>query len=199
MTAILVGIGVARNTPTRHRATADPLATPLRSVDTTTLTVRRAAFCNRVPTATAAAALRPSGSQATGHAQRLTTATWRPGQSMQVDAKVKDVVDEYGCSWTTTSGLQARAWVFSPPVTPARAAKLARQTPPGCQPIRASPAATPRGRHALAYGKPTSALTCGDSTQLRGLFGDAWLTCELPTQDLGLVGRWCLAVARAAG
>lgn len=205
VTALLVGIGVSRSTST-HDTTTSPLATRLASVDTTTLTVRRGAFCTRVGTSTAAAALRT---------RVVSRQTWQPGQQRPVGSGVTDVVDEYGCSWTTASGTAAQAWVFAPPVTPERAATLAKQVPTGCQRLPASTTVRPTtsptttatssssqsvagAAPTLAFGASTSALTCGDATMLRGLFGDAWLTCTLPSQDFDLVGRWCLAVARAA-
>lgn len=208
LTVACVALGVTFTTP-RHHAAADPLAEGLSSVDTTRMTVRRAAFCSRVPAATVAAAL---GSPA------RTTASWRPGQTMRIGTKIKDVVDEYGCSWATTAGATARAWVFAPPIARDRAAALVKVKPSGCQVLRqpaasrpasltpapatatpSSPGASSAANPPVAFGSPTSALTCGDSTLLRGLFGDAWLSCELPTTDVELAGRWCLAVARAAG
>ena len=99
-------------------------------------------------------------------------------------------------------------------MTADRAAQLAAAVPSGCTALpttAATPSAAPTGGRSsssasvsatvpsLAYGRPTSALECGDSTLVRGLFGDAWLSCELSSNDLDLVGRWCLAVARAAG
>lgn len=178
VTGILVAIGVLRASPAPH-APADPLAARLASVDTTTMTVRRAAFCDGL-TAAAPAAL--------GGAVASST-SWKPGDRTRLAPHVKDVADEFGCSWTTASGAVARAWVFAPPVTRARAAALAATKPAdGCHPASGVP----------AFGAPTSALTCGDATVVRGLFGDAWLSCSLTSQDLDLVGRWCLAVARAA-
>ena len=211
LTVACVVLGVTFATPSHHDS-ADPLTERLASVDTATLTVRRAAFCSRVPAATVAAAL---------GAPARTAASWRPGQTMQIGNKVNDVVDEYGCSWATASGAVARAWVFAPPIAHARAKALAKAVPSGCRPLTASPiptspaatsptaTASPTGSPSpassatatpgWAYGSPTSALTCGDGIMLRGLFGDAWLTCELPSTDVDLAGRWCLAVARAAG
>lgn len=185
LTVACVALGVTFATPTHH-ASANPLKERLASVDTTTLTVRRAAFCSRVSEETVAAAL--------GGPAR-TTASWQPGQSLRIGDKLTDVVDEYGCSWATAAGSMARAWVFSPPVTATQADALAKQKPSGCTRLTPAPAAAGEP----VFGRPTSALTCGDNTMLRGLFGDAWLSCELPSNNLDLVGRWCLAVARAAG
>jgi hypothetical protein len=62
-----------------------------------------------------------------------------------------------------------------------------------------------------AFGSPTLALTCtaADGTvraSYRGLFGDAWLVCEveLPpaSPEAGtaadVAGRWCVGVLEAA-
>jgi hypothetical protein len=178
VTAIAVAIGVLR-TSSEPPAPVDPLAVRLASVDTTTMTVRRAAFCDGLADAAAA----------TLGASVASQASWEPGDRTQLAPHVKDVADEYGCAWTSAAGAVARAWVFAPPVTRDRAADLAATKPTGgCRPAAGMP----------AFGAPTSALTCGDTTVVRGLFGDAWLSCSLASHDLDLVGRWCLAVAQAA-
>src|SRR5207253_719073 len=70
---------------------------------------------------------------------------------------------------------------------------------PGCQTPPTSP----------AFGDPTLALTCTvkDGTaraSYRGLFGDAWLVCEVDrpagaTWDVtDRAGRWCVGVLEAA-
>jgi hypothetical protein len=177
-TAIVVAIGVLRTSP-KPPVPVDPLAARLASVDTTAMTVRRAGFC---------AGLEDAVPVALGTAVASRT-SWKPGDLSQLTPQVKDVADEYGCSWTAAGGTVARAWVFGPPVTRDQAVDLARAKPSaGCRPVTAMP----------AFGAPTSALTCGDTTLVRGLFGDAWLSCSLASHDLDLVGRWCLAVARAA-
>ena len=179
MTALVVGIGVLRATPPPPPP-VDPLATRLASVDTSTMTVRRAGFCSALPDATVAAAL---------GGRVVTRSAWRPGDRTQPTPQVQDIVDEYGCSWSTASGAEARAWVFAAPVTPQWAGDLVRMAPQaGCHPVATAP-----------FGAPASALSCGSTTVLRGLFGDAWLSCALTSHDLDLVGRWCVAVARAAG
>ena len=58
------------------------------------------------------------------------------------------------------------------------------------------------------FGAPTLALTCtkDDTTRAsyRGLFGDAWLVCEveLPAGQasdiVDVAGRWCVGVLEAA-
>lgn len=156
--------------------TATPLAEPLTAVDTTTLTVQRAPFCDRMATADLATALG-------GPVQHA--ASYQPGGRAAAGGH-GDVGDEYGCSWRS-GHRTAQAWVFAPPVTPGWARQLAGTTPAGCH-------AVPD----LTYGAPSTALRCGRTIRLAGLFGDAWLTCTLATTDADLAGRFCLAVARAA-
>lgn len=185
LTAALVAVGTFLHAPsTRHTdaetttapPAATPLAEPLSSVDTATLTVQRAPFCNRLSSDDLKAAL--------GGAVRH-TAPYSAGDKATVGRGVTDVVDEYGCRWSS-SHRQARAWVFAAAVAPTWARRLAADVPAGCQTL-----------HGISYGAPSSALRCGDAIRLRGLFGQAWLTCELTNGDVDLAGRFCLAVARA--
>lgn len=156
------------------------LSTPLASYDTSEAVVKRAAFCEQVGVDTL--------QEAVGEVVEPTA--WQDGDRVAV-AGGRDRVQEYGCAWESDR-TSARAWVAAPPVTPELAGELVAEEPPqGCRPL-------PR---ADRYGKPSRALTCTDGTvRYAGLFGDAWLTCELttPEPDPGLAGRWCVAVATAA-
>ena len=187
VTGIAVAIGVLRTAP-EPKAPADPLAARLASADTTTMTVRRAAFCDAL-TASAPAAL--------GSAVASRT-SWKPGDRTRLAPHVKDVADEYGCSWTSASGAEARAWVFAPPVTTSEATGLVKPAK-GCTAIDGAP----------AFGSPSGASVCGKATRTatyHGLFGDAWLSCSvgLPKASadqaalLDRAGKWCVAVAKAA-
>jgi hypothetical protein len=66
------------------------------------------------------------------------------------------------------------------------------------------------------FGTPGVSTRCrvatprGTAVTLRGLFGDAWLSCELTTPDATAAGdpvretvrraqRWCVAVATSVG
>lgn len=175
--AVVAGVLLTRS-PNTPAPPAAPLSTPLSAVDTTTLVVRRESFCGNVSAADLAAALGGPAHASTSYA---------PGQRAQLGG-TQDVADEHGCRWTGPHGAHAAAWVFAPPVTPQWAQQLAADRPAGCRPIQAP-----------AYGRPTSAYSCGGAITLSGLFGDAWLSCQLHTDDRDLVGRWCVAVARAAG
>lgn len=170
---------------------ATPSSTPLTAVDTTGLTVPRSAFCDRVAPADAQRALGVEVASSTAYDN---------GEQAQLTPRVHDVAHEFGCSWTAADGTRARAWVFAPPVTLARARELRREAAgPGCHVL-------PK---ASAFGAPSVAVQCREPdhrvrTTFSGLFGDAWLSCELevagPARP-GLVdrsGRWCVTVVRAA-
>jgi len=167
--------------------------TALTDVDTTSLVVRRAPFCDLVDRAAVARALGVEDDEVPD------VVAYGNGQRTQLTAKVKDVAHEYGCTWAVGDS-EARAWVFAPPVTRRRALtliKLARDVA-GCTTV---PTADP-------FGNPSQARSCRSGsaieTSYRGLFGDAWLTCtlQLPGGEQAELadraGRWCAAVATAA-
>jgi len=125
---------------------------------------------------------------------------WRNGDEVDLTGAGADVVHEFGCAWSVQDVGAARAWVFAPPVDAARAQRLVTSAGkgPGCV-VGSGP----------AFGSPTLALTCTkDGTtraSYRGLFGDAWLVCEVERPaDAGvdvdvvdLAGRWCVGVLQA--
>jgi hypothetical protein len=171
--------------------TATPFSTtPLAGYDTAGAVVERDAFCDRVDPRQVTAAL---GGDVTD------AASWRNGDTIEVAKGMKDVTHEYGCRWTGADGTVAQAWVFAPPVAAAQAQRMVRDaaTGPGCKP-----------GDGPAFGAPTLALTCTRSgtvrTSYRGLFGDAWLSCEVArpagaTWDAtDRAGRWCVGVLQAA-
>ncbi len=170
--------------------------TPLTDVDTTSLVVRRAPFCDLVDRAAVARALGVEDEEVPD------VAAYGNGERTQLTDEVKDVAHEYGCTWAVGDS-EARAWVFAPPVTRKRAAALTAGPRRGHGCSRTSGSAV-----YPAYGKPSLGLTCrldgAFEVSYRGLFGDAWLTCTLTLPagdeaDLGdRAGRWCAAVAEAA-
>jgi hypothetical protein len=191
LTLVPVGIGVAVSddrTPTREVAAYE--GTDLVDFDTTAAVVQRAPFCELVPDAAVSAALGSEGEL---------TAYGNGEESEALPSG--DVAHEYGCLFDAgpTAG-NARAWVFAPPVTAARAGELVAAAPgAGCTPQPDAP----------DYGTPSVALSCtaGElvTVSFRGLFGDAWLSCSLtqPVAEAGddlvsRTGRWCVAVAEAA-
>jgi hypothetical protein len=192
-TGAAVVAGVVLRSPDQP-APARPLATRLASLDTARAVVRRGPFCDSVPAG--------DPPEAAGDAS-AEVSSWVNGDPL---GSGQDVAHEYGCSWTGDSGAVAAGWVFAPPVTVARAQELATAATarPGCSPLPG----------AVAFGAPSVALSCtahGATTlSYRGLFGDAWLVCELTgsraaagpadVADLAdLADRWCASVLTAAG
>lgn len=190
LTAIAVGVGVLTlkdDQPEKPEVKGD-----LSTADTTTMHVRRGAFCDRVPTEDATEALGGAATEKKAYGD---------GDQAAISGEVNDVAQEYGCIWTgpADAATSARAWVFAPPVTLDWATQMTKSVPKGCK-----AASRP------AYGKPSVALTCTDAKKqpkmvYRGLFGDAWLSCEL-TGKVGestaalqkRASRWCLVTATAA-
>ena len=184
----LLGAGCSGSADSGPEPTAAPSeavdeGTPLADVDTTSLAVARAPFCDAVDPAAVARALGEEPAEGSAY---------RSGQRIKLSDDVADVVHEFGCRWTAGDGV-AEAWVFVPPVTRERAADLVRT---GC-----------RGVRDPAFGEPsTICRTQADGVAtytFRGLFGDAWLTCRLVVgagqeETLDRADRWCAAVATAA-
>ncbi len=166
-------------------------STPLTALDTAGMVVPRSAFCERVAPADAQRALGAKVASSTSYGN---------GDRAQLTPRVRDVAHEFGCTWTATDGTLARAWVFTPPVTLTRARQLRRTAAdPGCRVLPWAP----------AFGSPSVAVRCREPgprvrTTFSGLFGDAWLSCELDVAGrrvTGLAdrtGQWCVTVARAA-
>ena len=128
--------------------------------------------------------------------------TYVSGDRVEVSPGVTDVVAEDGCVFHSPRA-EARVWVFSAPVGTAYARTLVREA-------RREPGCTPRPDE-TGFGDPTLTDTCtgsgraGSSATLRGLFGDAWLTCRLSSEDepasavLERAQPWCTEVAATLG
>jgi hypothetical protein len=164
--------------------------TALAGYDTTTSVVARGPFCDRIDERQVDAVL---GSVPA-------PVTWENGDPVDVGTG-SDVGHEFGCSYAVAEAGEARAWVFAPPVDVASAQRFVTSAGkgPGCVAADGPP-----------FGNPTLALTCTarDGVQrasYRGLFGDAWLVCEVvrpaaATWDAAdRAGRWCVGVLEAAG
>jgi hypothetical protein len=165
--------------------------TPIGQLDTAHMVIPRIAFCDLVPDAAVEDALvgELSGSQEWGSGDPARPVTGSAG----------DVIEEFGCAWTTKAGTTARAWVFGRPVTAAFARRVAAQ------------ASTQRGCRTLdepSFGDPARLQVCrlpGGVLRVRnaGLFGDTWLSCEVSARGSGAdevrarADTWCVEVANA--
>jgi hypothetical protein len=198
---VITGAGVAAGTllldADKPTSTGPPpfATTPLESFDTSALTVPRASFCDRVDPRQVEAAL---------GGEPVDAQSYDNGEEVTLTERVTDVAHEFGCTWIRADQSEARAWVFAPPVDPRRAAGLVKAVDKeakagGCL---ASPGP--------AYGAPSVGLLCtgelGGRASYQGLFGDAWLACELSSKDpevsgpelLRRTGAWCVGVAKGA-
>ena len=140
--------------------------TPLSELDTTGLVVSRGPFCDAIDDRQVDAALGavPDALDVVENGDTIDVA----------GTGTEDVVHEFGCSYTVAGRHVARAWVFAPPVDATQAQRLVEQAGkgPGCEAGSGPP-----------FGAPTLALTCTKDgvvrASYRGLFGDAWLVCEV--------------------
>jgi hypothetical protein len=207
--ALITGTGIAAGTlllDGDDATTSGPPAfstTPLESLDTSTLTVPRASFCDRVDPRQVEAALggEPVDAQAYASGDEVTLAD---GSAEGVTGPITDIAHEFGCVWIRADQSEARAWVFAPPVDQRRAARLVKAVDKEAQGGDCDTSPEP------AYGAPSVGLLCtgeaGGRASYQGLFGDAWLACELSSKDpevsgaevLRRAGAWCVGVALAA-
>jgi hypothetical protein len=193
VTAVVVGGGVVAlggdDVPAPAKESFE--TTPLADYDASGAVVGREAFCDAIDERQVFAAL--GGDPAD-------SASWEAGDTIDIGNGVQDLAHEFGCRYTAADGTIAQAWVFAPPVDAAGAERLVKA---------ASRAAGCEVGTGLAFGTPTLTLTCTKDdvvrASYRGLFGDAWLVCEVARPagaDWGVVdraGRWCVGVLQAAG
>ena len=198
VTGAVVWLGLSgRDTaPTAdHSPAATPSPTPLSSVDLSDLPIGRGPFCDRLDEAEVETAL---------GAPVSSTSHYDSGDRVVLATGLRDVSHEFDCTYDAAAGSQARVWVFAEPVTPAAARALVREarTEKGCSPVPEAP----------TYGTPAVATLCRNTdpatrvVTLRGLFGDAWLTCRLSTpgpsgatQTVRRAEQWCVRVATTLG
>lgn len=162
-----------------------PPPTPLARLNTAEMTLPRIDFCTLVPVAAVHHALR---------AKPAAHRRWGNGDRTDVPGEGRQTVAEHGCEWSAGAAA-ARAWIYAPPIRPALARSVVRQSEhaPHCHD-------TP----GPAFGKPDLLEVCSlaGSRRVRhaGLFGDTWLTCEVSDQaPLRQLRRradaWCVDIA----
>jgi hypothetical protein len=193
-----VGYGVFRvvespRTDSTGAAKASP--TPLASMDLSRLPVARTSPCDRVVEDDVATALG-------GRVE--VSERYAPGDRVALARGLRDVAQEFGCTYRDGSGAEARLWVFAHPVDRPSAARIVREAKAdkGCRVVQDGP----------GFGSPTVATSCPGpqpgrrSVTMRGLFRDAWLTCQLTvpagaTSDdpVRRTQRWCVGVVARLG
>jgi hypothetical protein len=195
VTAVVVAGGVVlasggSDEPTPEKE-ASFTTTPLSTYDATGAVVTRGSFCDAIDDRQVSAALA---------GDPVESSSWENGDTIDLGNGVEDVTHEFGCHYTGADATVAQAWVFAPPVDPEQAQRLVNSAAkgPGCE-AGAGP----------TFGTPTLALTCTKDgvarASYRGLFGAAWLVCEVArpagaTWDVvDRAGRWCVGVLEAAG
>ena len=184
-------------TPNRPPTTPSS-TTPLEDFDTSTVVVRRGRrSATAIDPRQVEAALGAGGAgrrvvvrTATGSRCRTASATWSTSSA---------------ASTSPPTARSPAAWVFAPPVEARRARRTWSRAAAaaGCQVV---------GRAGLRRPARCSCTACArtsTSDGYSGLFGDAWLSCQLgPSRPLtsrwtwttsDRAGRWCVGVALAAG
>lgn len=162
------------------------------SLDLSDLPVARTLECDAVDDAALVTALDGVPTSATSYVS---------GDRAEVAPGVTDTAHEDLCGFEAPRAV-AKVWVFAAPVTVPQARGLVRDA-------RSTPRCT-FPKDATGFGTPglTSVCTRGETAvaTLRGLFGDAWLSCELaatgnPGRDAvrARADRWCVHVATTLG
>lgn len=187
------GVGDPESPETKSAPTADEESPTPVDLDLSNLPVRRTLDCSVLDGDLVREALGAPVALRRGYVS---------GDRVEVTPAVTDVVAEDGCLFRSPRA-DARVWVFSAPVGTAYAQTLVREArgAPGC-------ASRP---DETGFGDPTLTDVCTTeqprtvTATLRGLFGDAWLTCRLSVQEapedevLGRAQRWCTEVATVLG
>lgn len=199
LTGVAVYVGLQSSSPEQAAqgptASPTPSPTPLASLDLSGLPIARAPACDAIDEGDVEDAL---GGPVSG------TDHYDSGQRVVLAPGLRDVSHEFGCIFRAATGAQARVWVFAEPVSGRVAKTLVRdaRSEKGCRPVSSGP----------TFGTPSATLLCAlrkprsRQVTLRGLFGDAWLSCQLTSPAAGSVAatvrrseQWCVRVATTLG
>jgi hypothetical protein len=201
LTCAVVYVGLRDGAPqedgsaARSSPSSSPTRTPLASLDLSGLPIGRTDFCNRLDEGDVEDAL---------GGPVVDTTRYGSGDRVALAPGVVDVSHEYNCTYDAGDGAQARVWVFAEPVTASVGSDIAREAraESGCRTLRKAP----------RFGTPAIGTVCratrpeARAVTLRGLFGDAWLSCRLSRPGAGDVPgtvqraeQWCVRVATTLG
>lgn len=197
--AVLVGCTAEPDRDTEPEPSAS--TAPVRKVDLSGLPVARASFCDM---------LDPDELEDALDGPVLDTYHYGNGDEAEITPGYTDVSHEYNCTFRGAPPATARTWVFARPARTDEARRLVR-------------AAESEKRctvaESLQFGTPTVTTAClerepepGTRVSTHGLFGDAWLSCELtvprdpsrpPGQQrdeaLERTEQWCVDVVTTIG
>jgi hypothetical protein len=129
------------------------------------------------------------------------------GDTIEIAPGVTDIAHEDGCVFTAGDA-EARVWVFAAPVGTPEARRLVRETRGvrGCTFPRDGTGFGSPGLTSVCPVRPRDGEPPAVAATLRGLFGDAWLSCQLsgpasegPAAVLQRADRWCVHVATTLG
>ena len=194
--AVWVGLSGRDAAPTADPSpTATPTPTPLSSMDLSGLPIERGPFCDRLDDADVEEAL---GGPVSG------TRHYDSGDRVALATGLRDVSHEFDCTY------DAAHRVAGPGVGVRRAGDHGRGPHAGARgPGREGLLG---GREAPTFGTPAIATLCrttgpvSRAVTLRGLFGDAWVTCRLSTpgpsgatRTVQRAEQWCVRVATTLG
>jgi hypothetical protein len=174
---------------------AKDTSTPLASLDLSGLPIAKSSPCSGLDEHDVTTALGGSVSASD---------RYDPGERVRLSRGLRDVSEEFGCTYRDTLGAEARVWVFAQPVRRSLASHLVRdaRAEKGCRLVH----------HGPGFGTPSVTTACpvrrprGRVVTVRGLYGDTWLTCQLTLPaDTGAddpvrrTQRWCVSVVTGLG
>jgi hypothetical protein len=202
VTAVALVVGPSAQAPDSPEAAGSPSPSPSPSapsapgtrspLDLSKLPVARTLTCGAVDDAALATALGGAPTEERSYVS---------GERVRIAPGVTDTAHEDLCGFESANA-EARVWVFAASVGTPQARRVVRD-------VRDTPRCT-FPADATGFGTPTLTSVCTRDdavvTTLRGLFGDAWLSCELAVS--GPAGadavrtradRWCVHVATTLG
>ena len=129
------------------------------------------------------------------------------GDTIEIAPGITDIAHEDGCVFTA-DGAEARVWVFAAPVGTPEAQRLVREVRGvrGCTFPRDGTGFGTPGLTSVCPVRPRDGEPTAVAATLRGLFGDAWLSCQLsgpgsegPNVVRQRADQWCVHVATTLG
>jgi hypothetical protein len=202
----VLGLALAGCTSGSDRSPAGPSpdarATSAGETDLTGLEIPRGPFCDLVDRRAVEDAL---GGPVTD------TVHYGNGERVEITPGYSDISHEYNCTYLGAEQASARVWLFAPPVLEPQARALVREArrEPGCRFPSSVTFGTPGLTAACLVRPRTKQERPVVRVRMQGLFGTAWLTCELTLPREGPQGgrapaveaarEWCVPLVSTLG